>query len=55
MESKDIDCPRCGGIGVLERVCGGRSLENCGRCHGPGREDVGYPRCDGRGKIIYSY
>lgn len=58
MEFKEVDCPQCGGTGVHERacrVCGGRSSENCDRCHGTGREDVGCPRCEGRGKIIYSY
>ena len=59
MEFKEVDCPQCGGTGVHERacrVCGGRSSENCGHCHGKGREDVGCPRSDGQGKkIIYSH
>ena len=39
MEFKEVDCPQCGGTGVHERecrVCGGRSSENCDRCHGTG-------------------
>lgn len=58
MELKEVDRPQCGGTGVRGRecrVCGGLSSENCDPCHGTGCEDIGCPRCEGLGKIIYPY